>query len=62
MKTSVGRWVFVIHIGLEDGAGGTTSNVMFIGYGTQGTSRTLIANDSTLKDAPSTSLIQVQKI
>ncbi|VDM84932.1 unnamed protein product [Strongylus vulgaris] len=33
---SEGRWEFILHNGMEDGNGGTTSNLIIIGYGTTG--------------------------
>ncbi|VDL76749.1 unnamed protein product [Nippostrongylus brasiliensis] len=31
-----GRWEFILHNGMEDGTGGTSSNLIIIGYGTTG--------------------------
>ncbi|VDN30234.1 unnamed protein product [Cylicostephanus goldi] len=53
------RWEFILHNGMEDGKGGTTSNLVIIGYGTTGSSMMNIANDKTMRDVPDTTLIQV---
>ncbi|CAJ0595145.1 unnamed protein product [Cylicocyclus nassatus] len=57
--TSQGRWEFILHNGMEDGKGGTTSNLVIIGYGTTGSSMMNITNDKTMRDVPDTTLIQV---
>ncbi|KHJ92593.1 hypothetical protein OESDEN_07512, partial [Oesophagostomum dentatum] len=57
--TSQGRWEFILHNGMEDGTGGTTSNLIIIGYGTTGSSMMHITNDKTMYNVPDTTLIQV---
>ncbi|XGW24640.1 hypothetical protein V3C99_006234 [Haemonchus contortus] len=57
--TSQGRWEFILHNGMEDGTGGTTSNLHIIGYGTTGSSMMHIKNDKTMSVVPDTTLIQV---
>ncbi|KAK5973910.1 hypothetical protein GCK32_001824 [Trichostrongylus colubriformis] len=57
--TSQGRWEFILHNGMEDGTGGTTSNLDIIGYGTTGSSMMHINNDKTMSIVPDTTLIQV---
>ncbi|EYC24432.1 hypothetical protein Y032_0014g2501 [Ancylostoma ceylanicum] len=57
--TSQGRWEFILHNGMEDGNGGTTSNLHIIGYGTTGSSMMHINNDKTMYTVPDTTLIQV---
>uniref|UniRef100_A0A1I7X1K7 PLAT domain-containing protein n=1 Tax=Heterorhabditis bacteriophora TaxID=37862 RepID=A0A1I7X1K7_HETBA len=55
----VGRWEFILHNGMEDGIGGTTSNLIVIGYGTAGSSMMRVENDKTMQKVPDTTLIQV---
>ncbi|PIO71259.1 hypothetical protein TELCIR_06848 [Teladorsagia circumcincta] len=57
--TSQGRWEFILHNGMEDGTGGTTSNLNIIGYGTTGSSMMHVNNDKTMSTVPDTTLIQV---
>ncbi|WKX88499.1 hypothetical protein Q1695_008273 [Nippostrongylus brasiliensis] len=54
-----GRWEFILHNGMEDGTGGTSSNLIIIGYGTTGSSMMHINNDKTMLTVPDTTLIQV---
>ncbi|VDO86993.1 unnamed protein product [Heligmosomoides polygyrus] len=59
LNSSKGRWEFVLHNGMEDGTGGTSSNLLIIGYGTTGSSMMHINNDKTMLNVPDTTLIQV---
>uniref|UniRef100_A0A158P6F7 PLAT domain-containing protein n=1 Tax=Angiostrongylus cantonensis TaxID=6313 RepID=A0A158P6F7_ANGCA len=56
---SQGRWEVILHNGMEDGTGGTTSNLIIIGYGTKGSSVMHIGNDKTMLAVPDTTLIQM---
>ncbi|GMS99926.1 hypothetical protein PENTCL1PPCAC_22101, partial [Pristionchus entomophagus] len=56
---TLGRWEFVLHNGLPNGDGGTTSNLRVIGFGSTGVSVSPVGNDSSLQKVPSTSLIQI---
>lgn len=58
-KISVGRWQFLVHNGMMDGQGGTTSNLLIYGYGTDGSSVVRVENDITMRQVPEKTLIQV---